>query len=96
MPNLSRRPAQGIHTAVRRTQTYQISIFGHFAQHTYQPCNKTHKVYMFRLPLEGIIKQKIGVIHPSMALKPLPGLGLPQKLPPFVPVFRSSPPSSRP
>ena len=33
-------------------------------------------------------------IHPCMALQPLPGLDLPQSVPPLVPVFRSSPPSS--
>ena len=33
-------------------------------------------------------------IHPCMALQPLPGLGLPQNLPPFVPVFSFSSPSS--
>ena len=31
---------------------------------------------------------------PCMALQPLPGLGLPQKVPPFFPVFSSSSPSS--
>jgi hypothetical protein len=35
-------------------------------------------------------------IHPSMALQPLPGLGLPHKTPPAVSVRRSSPPFSYP
>ena len=35
-------------------------------------------------------------IHPYMALQPLPGLGLPHKTPPFIPVFSSSSPSSYP
>ena len=35
-------------------------------------------------------------IHPSMALQPLPGLGLPHKTPPFISIRSSSPPSSYP
>ena len=35
-------------------------------------------------------------IHPSMALHPLPGLGLPHKTPPFISICSSSPPSSYP
>jgi hypothetical protein len=33
-------------------------------------------------------------IHPSMALQPLPSLGLPHKTPPFISIHSSSPPSS--
>jgi hypothetical protein len=33
-------------------------------------------------------------IHPCMALQPLPGLGLPQSVPPLFPVFSYSSPSS--
>ena len=33
---------------------------------------------------------------PYMALQPLPGLGLPHKTPPLIPIFSSSPPSSIP
>jgi hypothetical protein len=33
-------------------------------------------------------------IYPSMALQPLPGLGLPHKMPPFISICCSSPPSS--
>jgi hypothetical protein len=42
------------------------------------------------------ISLKILPFHsiPCMALQPLPGLGLPQSVPPLVPVFSSSPPSS--
>jgi hypothetical protein len=39
------------------------------------------------------IKNRGGSIHPRMALQPLPGFGLPQSVPPLVPVFSSSPPS---
>jgi len=35
-------------------------------------------------------------IHPSMALQPLPGLGLPHKMPPFISIRSSSPPSCYP
>jgi hypothetical protein len=35
-------------------------------------------------------------IHLSMALQPLPGLGLPHKTPPFISIRGSSPPSSYP
>jgi hypothetical protein len=35
-------------------------------------------------------------IHPSLALQPLPGLGLPHKTPPFISIRSSSPPSSCP
>jgi hypothetical protein len=35
-------------------------------------------------------------IHPSMALQPLLGLGLPHKTPPFISIRSSSPPSSYP
>jgi len=35
-------------------------------------------------------------VHPSMALQPLPGLGLPHKTPPFISIRSSSPPSSYP
>jgi len=35
-------------------------------------------------------------IHPSMALQPLPGRGLPHKTPPFISIRTSSPPSSYP
>jgi hypothetical protein len=36
------------------------------------------------------------IVHPRMALQPLPGLGLPQKLPPFIPIFSFSPPAPCP
>ena len=36
------------------------------------------------------------IIHPSMALQPLPGLGLPHKTPPFISIRSSSPPFSYP
>ena len=35
-------------------------------------------------------------IHPSMALQPLPGLGLPHKTPQFISIRSSSPPSTYP
>jgi hypothetical protein len=35
-------------------------------------------------------------IHPSMALRSLPGLGLPHKTPPFISIHSSSPPFSYP
>jgi len=38
----------------------------------------------------------VTVISPSMALHPLPGLGLPHKTPPFISIRSSSPPSSYP
>jgi len=35
-------------------------------------------------------------IHPSVALQPLPGFGLPHKMPSFISICGSSPPSSYP
>ena len=43
---------------------------------------------------ETSVRNYHSIPFPCMALQPLPGLGLPQKLPPFVPVFSSSSPSS--
>ena len=42
--------------------------------------------------------QEVGweTIHPYMGLQPLPGLCLPHKTPPFIPIFSSSSPSSYP
>jgi len=67
-------------------------------------CNKTCYSYVamytcFR-PVNIIHIRKVKImlrkIHPYMALQPLPGLGLPHKTPPFIPIFSSSPPSSFP
>ena len=43
-----------------------------------------------------LINGRTSYIHPSMALQPLPGLGLPHKMPPFIPICSFTLPSSFP
>jgi len=47
-------------------------------------------------PVTSFILSWYKNFHPSMALQPLPGLGLTHKMPPFISICSSSPPSSYP
>ena len=56
---------------------------------SYAKCSTFHYLLQSRTLVSGCESS----IHPCMTLHPLLGLGLPQKLPPFVLIFSSSPPS---